>query len=310
MRAMVFTRPGVVEMLDVDATTPVQGEVLVEVAACGICGSELHGISKPGFREPPLVMGHEFVGTTGDGRRVVANPIVFCGSCDMCESGHEQLCRSRSIIGIHRAGAFTEQVAVPGKLLHDLPDTLSWEQGAMIEPLANALHAWRLSGASGTERVGVIGAGTIGLVCQIVAKYHGAEVTTVDLAQDRLGFAQDLGADHTGTELNGEFDVVFDAVGGAATHRASLEHLKPSGTTIWLGLLSPEAGFDAQAVIRQEQTVRGSFAYTNRDFKDAVALAPKVELGWGTPFSLEQGASIFTELMNGRSDVVKALLCP
>src|SRR3954464_15768609 len=167
VRAMVFTKPGVVEMLDVDQPKAGPGEVLVQVAACGICGSELHGISKPGFREPPLVMGHEFSGTTPDGRRVTVNPVVSCGSCDLCRLGREQLCRSRAIIGIHRPGAFTSQVAVPESAAHELPEGLWWEQAALIEPLANAVHAWALAGATTDARVGILGAGTIGVVTQL-----------------------------------------------------------------------------------------------------------------------------------------------
>jgi alcohol dehydrogenase len=307
---MVFTGPGVVEMLDVDSPQAAPGEVLVEVAACGICGSELHGISKPGFREPPLVMGHEFSGTTPDGRRVTVNPVVSCGTCDLCVAGHEQLCRSRAIIGIHRPGAFTSQVAVPESAVHELPAGLSWEQAALIEPLANAVHAWALGGATEGARVGVIGAGTIGIVTQIVAQHHGAQVEVVDLSAQRLTTAERLGAARVASELTGEYDVIFDAVGAEATHAASLDHLKPAGTAIWIGLLSATSGFDAQAVVRQEKTVRGSFAYRPHEFAEAVQLAPKVDLSWATTYPLQDGPGIFTELMNGRDDVVKAVLVP
>lgn len=307
---MVFTGPGVVEMLDVQAPRPQEPDVLIHVAAAGICGSELHGISEPGFRDPPLIMGHEFVGTTPDGRRVVINPIVSCGSCDMCIAGHDQLCRERSIIGIHRPGGFAETVAVPGPQLHELPDGVNWERGALIEPLANALHAWRLAGAPAGARVGIVGAGTIGLVCLLAVSRDAGEVMITDLVEDRLQMATKLGANQTGTELEGEFDVILDAVGAPATHRASLEHLRPQGTTVWVGLLSDEAAFDARDLVRMEKNILGSFAYTARDFVDAVALAPDVDLDWATTFPLDQGAGIFTELMNGRSDVLKALLRP
>lgn len=310
MRAMVFTRPGVVEMLDVDQPEPADGEVVVEVTAAGICGSELHGISKPGFRQPPLVMGHEFSGTTTDGRRVTVNPIVSCGSCDLCQSGRHQLCRTRAVIGIHRAGAFAERIAVPEHTLHDLPDDLTWEQGALIEPVANAVHAWRRGGARDGARVAILGAGTIGLATLLVALEHGADVTITDLAPARLGIAHDLGAQTATTSLDGEYDVIVDAVGAEATRRASLDHLAPGGTTVWIGLLSPEPGFDAQDAIRLEKTVAGSFAYEPHDFRDALELAPRLDLGWATSYPLDEGARVFTELMDGRTDVVKALLHP
>jgi threonine dehydrogenase-like Zn-dependent dehydrogenase len=311
MRAMVFTAPGVVEMLDVAEPEPAAGEVVVEVALAGICGSELHGISKPGFRQPPLVMGHEFAGTLADGRRVTVNPIGHCGRCDQCSRGADNLCRERCIVGIHRSGAFAERVAVPEHLLHVLPDGMSWESAALIEPLANAVHAWRLSGGEPGARVGVIGAGTIGLVSLIVAKARGAgTVTVTDLAPSRLELARRLGADVTAASLESEYDVVIDAVGAGATRAASIDHVRPGGTAVWIGLMSADADFDAQALIRQEKTVRGTFAYTDAEFADAVAMAAQVDLGWSDVYPLEQGATIFTDLMHGRSDVVKALLSP
>lgn len=310
MRAMVFTKPGVVEMLDVDEPSPGPDEVLVTVTAAGICGSELHGIATPGFRTPPLVMGHEFAGITADGRRVTVNPIVDCGRCDTCLAGRTQLCRERAIVGIHRAGAFSERVAVPSRLLHELPDELSFEQGAMVEPLANAVHAWHLAAPAPGDRIAVLGAGTIGLMSLLVAKHHGHDVTITDLADDRLAVAGRLGADTTGTSPDGEFDVVIDAVGAAATHRASVEHLAPGGTAVWLGLLSSDAGFDSKDAVRQEKVVRGSFAYTDADFAEALDLATSVDLDWATTLPLDEGATVFTELMDGRSDIVKALLQP
>jgi alcohol dehydrogenase len=255
-------------------------------------------------------MGHEFVGTTDDGRRVVVNPIVSCGSCDMCAAGHDQLCRSRSIVGIHRSGGFAEQVAVPGEQLHELPREVDFQRGALIEPLANALHAWHLAGAPAGARVGIIGAGTIGLVCLLALGKDAGEVMMTDLARDRLETASKLGADKTGTRLEGEFDVILDAVGKPATHRASVEHLKPGGTTVWIGLESDEPAFVARDLVRMEKKVVGSFAYPAAVFAEAVALARSVDLGWATTFPLVDGAGIFTELMNGRSDVVKALLTP
>lgn len=310
MKAMVFTGTGVVEMLDVDEPVAGEGEVVLDVELAGICGSELHGIAHPGFRQPPLIMGHEFAARTADGRRVTVNPIVSCGVCDRCVAGQDQLCRSRSLVGIHRAGGFAERVAVPERTLHTLPDGMSWQTAAMVEPLANAVHAWRLCGEAAGARVGVIGAGTIGLVSLIVAAREAGDVVVADLSEERLETAQRLGASATVQRLEGEFDVIIDAVGAEATHRDALDRLRPGGTTVWLGLLSPVPGFDAQDLIRQEKKVFGSFAYRAQDFADAVGMAAEVDLSWATEFPLDQGAEIFTELMHGRSDVVKALLRP
>jgi threonine dehydrogenase-like Zn-dependent dehydrogenase len=312
MRAMVFTAPGTLEMLDVDEPVAAPDETIVTMQASGICGSELHGISSPGFRQPPLIMGHEFAGTTPDGRRVVINPLVGCHECDICLRGLFYLCRNRSIVGIHRSGGFGERVAVPNANLYDIGDGLSWEQAAAIEPLANAVHAWRL-GSFGTDpmRVGVIGAGTIGLVCLLVARARGAaHVAVADLSEERLAVAKRLGADAVGPTLEGEFDVIFDAVGVPATHRASVDAIRPGGTAVWLGLIGEQAEFDSQHLVRMEKRVQGSFCYSDADFRNAMALAHKVDLSWVQPFPLAEGVGIFMELMDGRTDVVKAVLVP
>jgi threonine dehydrogenase-like Zn-dependent dehydrogenase len=311
MQALVFTGPSTVVVREVDEPTPGPGEVLIDVASAGICGSELHGIQTPGFRQPPLVMGHEFAGTTADGRRVTVNPIVDCGTCDLCQRGLSQVCRHRSIVGIHRPGAFAERVVVPERMIHELPVGMSWDAAAVVEPLANAVHVWGLAGRPAQARVGIIGAGPIGLVCLEVARRGGAgEVVVADLSPERLALARELGATATGPRLEGEFDVTIDAVGVEATHADAVARLRPGGTSVWIGLMGTAAGFDSTELIRQEKRVLGSFAYTDAEFGEALGMAAGCDLRWVTSFPLAQGASIFTELMHGRADVVKALLVP
>ncbi len=119
-----------------------------------------------------------------------------------------------------------------------------------------------------------------------------------------------LGADAVAEALDGEYDVVFDAVGSAATRAGSLEHLAPAGCTIWLGLASPDPGFDAAHLVRFEKQVRGSFAYRDDEFAAALAMAGDLDLSWSTTYPLDEGATIFTALMNGQATPVKALLAP
>ena len=239
------------------------------------------------------------------------NPLVACGACDLCKVGATQLCRSRSLLGIHLAGGFAERVAVPKSSIHELPDGLAWDRAALIEPVANGVHAWALAGSPDGKRVGVIGCGPIGLACLEVARYLGAaSVTCTDLAGDRREVASAIGADGVGAELEGEFDVIFDAVGTASTRRASVDRLIPGGTTVWLGLSTPDAGFDAAHAVRMEKNVRGSFAYTDAQFALAVAMAPQLNLTWSTTYPLSQGAEIFNSLMGGQTTPIKALLRP
>jgi threonine dehydrogenase-like Zn-dependent dehydrogenase len=317
VRALVFTAPGTVELLDVPEPDPAPGEVLVQVRAAGICGSELHGARHPGFRQPPLIMGHEFAGLTAGGEAVVINPILSCGHCGLCQRGLRHLCREREIIGVHRAGGFAERVAVPASAVRPVPPGLSWETAALIEPAANAVHAWNRAvaalgaGAAEGAQVAVIGCGAIGLLCVAVALSSGARrVEVSDLAPARLAAAQRLGAGAAGPGLEGEYDVVIDAVGSAATRAASVARQRPGGTAIWLGLADSDPGFDASALVRSEKRVLGSFAYSDEEFARATALIREWDLAWAASYPLAEGAGIFTELMNGGLDPVKALLRP
>ncbi len=134
MRALVFTGPGVVEVQDVVEPQAGPYETLIEVARAGICGSDLHGIRQVGFRKPPMILGHEFAGRTPDGKRAAVNPLIACGSCDQCAADRTQLCRNRALLGVHRAGAFAERVAVPDGAVHELPSTMSWEACKTSQP--------------------------------------------------------------------------------------------------------------------------------------------------------------------------------
>jgi threonine dehydrogenase-like Zn-dependent dehydrogenase len=323
VRALVFTAPGTVELLDVPEPEPAPGEVLVEVRAAGICGSELHGARRPGFRQPPLIMGHEFAGTGAGGEAVVVNPILSCGRCPECGRGLRHVCRERQIIGVHRAGGFAERVAVPASALRPLPSGLPWEAAALIEPAANAVHAWNQAGAAlggggaldanraGGTRVAVLGCGAIGLLCAATALSGGAgRVEVTDLSPARLAAAQRLGADAAGPDLSGEYDVVIDAVGSAATRAASVAHQRPGGVAVWLGLAEEEAGFDASALVRGEKRVLGSFAYRDEEFAHATALIGDWDLDWAESYPLAAAAEVFTGLMNGGLYPVKALLRP
>ena len=311
MKALVFTGPGVLELHDVPEPAATDGDVLVHVRAVGICGSELHGARHPGFRKPPLIMGHEFAGISADGDRVVINPMLSCGHCELCRGGLRQVCRERQIIGVHRSGGFAERVAVPGSALRPLPDWLGWEAAAMVEPAANAVHAWRLAGAGAGAKVAVLGCGAIGLLCLLAALAGGAaSVDVTDLDPGRLGQARKLGATAAGPGLDGEYDVIFDAVGSPVTRATSVRQQRPGGTAVWLGLAEETAGFDANALIRAEKRVLGSFAYSDEEFGQAAELLRGWDLSWTSQYPLTDGAEIFTGLMNGALQPVKALLVP
>ena len=311
MRALVFTAPGVVEMQDVDEPQPRDGEVILDVKGSGICGSELHGFRSLGMRKPPLVMGHEVAGVDATGRRVAVNPLLSCGRCDLCTRGLPQVCRERGLLGVHRPGGFAERVAVPAAALHVLPDSVSWEAAAMVEPLANAVHALRQVPDVRAARIGVIGSGAIGLLCLLVARRLGAgHVSVVDPSEGRLATAVRLGADATGPALVDEHDVIIDAVGLPATRAASLLRLRPGGHAVWIGLASADATIDGNDLVRGERHVVGSFAYRPEEFAEAVALSADCDLGWSTGVPLEDSQRVFMALADGTSDIVRAVIRP
>ncbi len=309
MQALVFTGPGAMELQDVSTPEVPDGWVSITVRASGICGSELHGFRAVGFRRPPLVMGHEFAGETPDGRRVVVNPLLSCAECDLCRRNHPELCRQRQLLGVHLAGGFAERVAVPRSSLHEIPDEMSWETAALIEPLANAVHAWRQVDQRSVERVAVVGAGAIGLVSLLVAlRERLGQVTVVDRSASRLDLAARLGAAACATELDAEYDVVVDAVGSAQTRASAVEHVRPGGTSVWLGLAEAGAGFDGNGLVRGEKRVVGSFAYSPEDFATAVSMASSLDLGWATPIAMEDAQRVFMDLANGAEQPVKAVI--
>ncbi|HEY2441733.1 MAG TPA: alcohol dehydrogenase catalytic domain-containing protein [Streptosporangiaceae bacterium] len=324
MKALVLAAAGAVEMRDEPEPRVSAGERLVHVRSTSICGSELHGARTPGFRKPPLIMGHEFAGVTEEGDPVIVNPILSCGTCGLCRTGRRQICEQRRIIGVHRPGGFAERVAVPSSTLRPVPPGLTWEAAALVEPAANAVHAWNLAraaagatagpdGADGTglPRVAVIGCGAIGLLCLLAALAGGAgSVDVTDLSAQRLTAARHLGATAAAAELDGEYDIVFDAVGSAETRAESVLRQRPGGVAVWLGLAAAEAGFDAAALVRSEKRVLGSFAYSDQDFGLASTLLAGWDLCWTSSYPLSSGAEVFTDLMNGALQPIKAVLQP
>jgi threonine dehydrogenase-like Zn-dependent dehydrogenase len=310
MQALVFSAAGRVELRDEPEPTPAADQVVVDVRASGICGSELHGFHTTTFRTPPLIMGHEFAGRDPSGTRVVVNPLVTCGQCASCVQGRPQLCRSRTLLGVNRPGGFAERVAVPVGSVHALPDSVGWAAATLIEPLANAVHAWTHV-ATLPSRVAILGAGPIGLVCALVAQARGIDVTVYETAPRRRLVAEKLGlAAHEALAPDDEYEVILDAVGHAVTRAASTRHCAPGGTAIWVGLASEGAEFGGNALVRAEKRIAGSFAYNSDDFTTAIALAGSLDLSWTTDVPLAEGEETFYALAEGRSDIVKAVLIP
>jgi len=203
MKALLLSRYKHLEIVDLPEPAPSPGEVLVRVAACGICGSDVHGYDgSTGRRIPPIVMGHEAAGTVAacgegvtavvKGDRVTFDSTVYCGSCGPCRRGDVNLCDHRQVLGVsctdyRRAGAFAEYVAVPAHVVYRLPDNLSFEEAAMLEALSVALHAVRLAPVQAGDTALVVGAGMIGvLLVQLLSNAACSRIFVADLDQSRL----------------------------------------------------------------------------------------------------------------------------
>ncbi|MCA6107022.1 alcohol dehydrogenase catalytic domain-containing protein [Bradyrhizobium sp. CNPSo 4026] len=271
--------------------------------AAGICGTDLGAVRNG---RPPIpvgmTIGHEFVGRRErDGALVVANPILSCGECRACCEGHPHLCEKRQVLGVHRPGAFAERVSVPKRNLSEA-NNLDLTRAAMVEPIATALHAWRLSPMP-SENVAILGAGPIGMSLLHVLKANGiGNITVTDITPERRMLALACGADCVAETANATYEVVFDTVGAVATRRNAVENVRVGGTAVLVGLHAPEFAVAGGPVVAGERTIRGSFAYTPDEFRESIDLAVSLDTRWIAKFPFEQCARIFSELVAGDAD--------
>jgi L-iditol 2-dehydrogenase len=293
MQALLLTEYRKLELTDAPRPAVGPNDVLVRVAACGICGSDVHGYDgSSGRRIPPIIMGHEAAGVVEEigaavdrvrvGDRVTFDSTVSCGECGSCRRGAVNLCECRRVLGVscgdyRQHGAFAEFVAVPQNILYPLPPELPFEQAAMIEPVSVAVHAVdRLNIKTGETAV-VVGSGMIGLLVIQALRVAGCHnIIAIDIDPTRLKLAKQLGATTTfnpeptatatPVELvleltNGEgADVSVEVVGNAAALATAIGCVRRGGRVGLVGNLSPEVPFPLQAVVTRELTLYGSCA--------------------------------------------------
>lgn len=293
---------------------PGADEVILDVELAGICGSDLHPYrGHPGPRVPPLILGHELVGRF-DGHRYTVYPLIGCGACDMCAAGAENLCASWVLLGMHRAGAFAEQIVVPRGSLVPLPAGIDAERAVLTEPLACCLGALHPHEVGEGTRVLVLGCGPIGLLTVFSAARSGAEVVAVDVVSHRRVQAERLGATHTlglGEELApGSVDLVVDAAGFQSTWRAGIDAVRNGGAIVIVGLGQAEGPIPMALLVRRAITLRGQFGYTRDEFGAALQMLADgdLDLGWVSEASLGDGATAFANLVERPERYVKVLL--
>lgn len=292
MQALMFTAIKEQQLVEIPIPSLDRpDEVLLKVKAVGVCGSDLHGYTgHSGRRVPPLIMGHEVtaeVVAVGEavnnlplGSRVAIQPVEFCGRCSQCLAGRRNVCQNRRVMGMSAPGAYAEYVAWPAANLFGLPDTLSYEAGALAEPLAIAVHAVGLAHFRPYDSVCVVGAGPIGLLVLAVLKLSGVNLIVVsDTSDSRLALARALGAQVTinprrqsPRQVIDEFtqgrgvDVAFEAVGLSATAQQTLEVTRNEGAVIWIGNNQRMIEIDMQAIVTRELKVLGSYGMSDEDF--------------------------------------------
>lgn len=278
MQAVQIEKPGSVLVGELPAPRPRASEVLVGVEACGVCGTDLHIADGEFAPTPyPIVPGHEFAGTVLEvgpdvstgitvGARVAVDPSLFCGHCPACRSGRGNLCANWGATGDTVDGAFAEQVAVPATNAYLLPDSVSFEQGALVEPLSCAVHGIRRLGVEVGESVLVVGAGTMGLLLIQLLERAGAQVVAVDRVEAKTALAESMGARRTATSidaLDGEqFDAVVDVTGVPAVIEQGLDAVRRGGRFLVFGVAPAEGrvALSPFRVYNDEITVIGSMA--------------------------------------------------
>jgi 2-desacetyl-2-hydroxyethyl bacteriochlorophyllide A dehydrogenase len=327
MESLVWLGPERLRVEQVARPVPQPGEVVVKVDAAGICGSEVEGyLGRMANRTPPLVMGHEFAGTVtgvaGDvdriwvGRRVTVNPLLSCGECVPCRNGQRNVCERRQLIGVHKPGGFGAEVAVPVSALVRLPNGLDARLAALVEPLANGVHAIRLGTLRGTpKRAIVIGAGTIGLAALQAARAAGiAQVAVAEPHVGRRAQAEALGATEVAASAEAMTEsapLVVDAVGRRETRARGIALTRAAGTFVAIGLHADRVELSFHDLIRREIAVQGSYAYSDDDFATALRWLAEGRAGIGKlePVRpLSDGPRAFAELAKGASDVIKVFL--
>ena len=294
------------------------GEVLLEVELAGICGSDLHAYrGNPGPRQPPLVLGHEAVGSVaGRPGRFAVFPLVVCGRCPACLRGEENLCERRGLLGLDRQGVFAERVPVREDALVPVPDELDPHVAVLAEPLATSLSALRIDGLAEGDSVLVVGGGAIGLLAVYAAVERGARAVCIEPVDERRAVAERLGAVAVLTDaaetVPAAADIAVDAVGIETTWRAAVAGVRPGGKVALVGLGQAEGAMPAGDLVRRGIAVRGHYAYTRRDFEDALALlaASPPPIDWLTTLALAEGAEGFRRLVETPGAATKVLLTP
>jgi L-iditol 2-dehydrogenase len=343
MKALVLESYNNLIFKDVPEPEYKPNEVLVRVKACGICGSDVHGMDgSSGRRNPPLIMGHEASGeiveagsevrSFAKGDRVTFDSTVYELNDWYTLRGQYNLSDNRKVLGVspkeyRRHGAFAEYVVVPEHILYRLPDSVTFEQAAMVEPVAVATHAIDLTPISMRDTVVVVGSGMIGLfLIQVLKLSNAGKIIAIDLDDKKLELAKKFGADHTFNSGREEIqesilklthnrgaDVVFEAVGIGATVKMAIDNVRKGGTVTLVGNLAQQVEFPLQAVVTREIRVQGSCSIAG-EYSKVLEMMEQglidVDSLLSAAVPLSEGASWFKRLYDKEPGLNKVVLKP
>lgn len=328
-----------------DVPEPITGpdDVLIQVKATGICGSDIHGMDgSTGRRIPPIIMGHESAGVIAQvgervsgwsvGDRVTFDSTISCGACYFCRRGEINLCDNRRVLGVscgdyRQHGAYAEYVAVPHHILYRIPDRLTFEQAAFVEPVSIAVHAVERTPISLNDTAVVVSTGMIGLlVVQVLRRAGCGQIIAVDRVPDRLALACSLGAD-TGLNPDDEdvvarvqgmtggrgADLAFEVVGITPTVELAIRVVRKGGSVTLVGNLSPDVNLPLQSVVTRELTLYGSCS-SQGEYPACLDLiargAVNVDVLTSAVAPLSDGAAWFARLYQGEPGLMKVILTP
>lgn len=305
MRAALFVGTGrPLELATVPRPEPAPGELLVRVAACGLCHTDLHYLDHgvPTFKAPPLVLGHEISGTVVRlgpgvsqdlvGTSVLLAPVTTCGACPACRAGRENVCAAQRMLGNHVDGGYAEYVVAPARDAFALPPEIPLDEGCVIaDALTTAFHAVvRRAAVAPGERVAVFGCGGLGLNVVQVAAMLGARVVGIDVDARKLDLARQLGASATidaraedpvkavRRETEGGADVAVEAIGRSSTQEQAVAALRTGGRAVFLGFNAEAMPLAAGRVTYRELTVIGTLGCRPADFPAVLDLVRRGRL--------------------------------
>ena len=336
MKALVMRQYGSLSYEDVDIPSVKDGDVLIKVAACAVCGSDISGMNGSMRRIPPVIMGHEASGTVcavgGNvknikvGDRVTTQSTLHCETCDMCIEGKENLCRKREVIGIsceefRRSGAYAEYVVSPANCVHILPENVSFLKAAMTEPAAIAHHAVSLTPIKECGKYLVLGCGAIGLFAvQILRSMGCSDIIAVDRNPHKLDAALKSGASRVINTREvpslcaevGRVNAVIDAMGGEYAFSEGMACLDRGGQFTLVS--DPKADVSLTSLIYDELTVRGSSNSLPKDFTSALEMISDGRINTDIVISetvpLKDGNEWFCALARKEKKVIKIVLIP